>query len=84
MKIFSFYCSNFIEIRNKQLFQRKKGDISLSFLLIRWRLFRFSLIRPLMIFLKQWFVYLSFWKDADPGIADVEDAKKSLAGLKKE
>ena len=48
---------------------------------------------PLMIFHRRWFAYnnakaiehykkfLSVWKDADPGIAEVEDAKKRLVWL---
>ncbi len=41
---------------------------------------RFKVKRALAI--ERYEKFLSLWKDADPGIAEVEDVKKRLAGLK--
>jgi hypothetical protein len=38
-------------------------------------------IRPMKA-MEHYEKFLSLWKDADPGIAEVEDARERLAGLK--
>ncbi len=37
---------------------------------------------PLMTFIKRWFVFLCITKDTDPVIAEVEDVRKRVAGLR--